>query len=155
MAGSTRRDGTKVLVRNRKAFFEYEILERYEAGISLLGSEVKSIRASRISLSESFARFDEKGELFLQNCHIAEYPWANRNNHEPLRARKLLLTRRELGKLSQEVSQAGCTLVPLSVYLKQGKVKVELGVAKGKKLYDKRETVKKRTAQRELDRDLS
>ena len=146
-------DGHKRIAKNKKAFFNYAIGDRYEAGVVLLGSEVKSIRAGRISLVEAYAKLSEEGELFLVNCHIAEYPWANRNNHEPLRPRKLLLNRREIGKISNAITQAGATIVPLTVYLKNGLVKVEIGVGKGKKLHDKRETLKKKSAERDIARD--
>ncbi len=151
---STSPAGVKILARNKKAFFDYHIEDRFEAGVALLGSEVKSIRAGKISLVEAFAKFTPEGNLHLCNCHVAEYPWANRNNHEPLRPRQLLLSRRELGKLSQAITLAGATVIPLAVYLKEGRIKVEIGVAKGKKLYDKRESLKLKTSQRELERDL-
>ncbi|OIP37420.1 MAG: SsrA-binding protein [Deltaproteobacteria bacterium CG2_30_63_29] len=145
-------DPIKVVAKNRKATFDFHIGDRYEAGLVLLGSEVKSVRDGRVSLQEAFAKFSDDGELFLMNCHIAEYPWANRNNHEPLRPRKLLLSRKELGKLSQAITLAGATIVPLSMYLKNGLLKLEVGVGKGKKLYDKRDDLKKRSAQRDIDR---
>lgn len=152
--GKSEKTGIKIIAKNKKAFFDYMIEERLEAGISLLGSEVKSIRAGHISLGESYAKFREdcNTELFLLNAHIAEYAWANRNNHEPLRARRLLLHRRELVKLSQAVVRQGLTLIPLSMYFKEGKIKVELGLCRGKKNYDKRETLKARTAQRDVER---
>src|SRR5690606_26367385 len=144
----------KVLARNRKATFNFEISDRFEAGIALQGSEVKSIRNGQVSLEEAFAAFDNS-ELFLQNCHVAEYPWANRDNHDPVRKRKLLLHKRELARLSEAISIAGFTLVPIQMYLKNGLIKVELGLGKGKKLHDKRDTLKKRDAQREIERSLS
>ncbi len=146
--------GVKIIAKNKRAWFDYSIEEKYECGIALLGSEVKSIRAGHISIGESYAKFSETGmpELFLVNAHIAEYPWANRNNHEPLRNRKLLLHRRELAKLSQVIVRQGLTLVPLSMYFKCGKIKVELGLCRGKKNYDKREALKTRTAQRDVER---
>ena len=146
--------GIKIVAKNKKAWFNYSVEEKFEAGISLLGSEVKSIRAGHISLGESYAKFSEMGplELFLLNAHIAEYAWANRNNHDPLRARKLLLHERELVRLSQVIVRQGLTLIPLSVYFKSGRIKVELGLCRGKKNYDKRETLKARTSQREVER---
>ncbi len=146
--------GIKIIAKNKRAWFDYQIEEKYEAGIALLGSEVKSIRAGHVSLGESYAKFNEKAipELFLLNAHIAEYAWANRNNHEPLRPRKLLLHRRELHKLSQLVVRQGLTLIPLSLYFKCGKIKLELGLCRGKKNYDKREALKTKTAQRDVER---
>lgn len=147
-------DTPKTIVRNKRATFDYAIDERFEAGIALQGSEVKSIRDARISLGESYARFDDDGQLYLVGAHIAEYPWANRNQHDPVRPRKLLLHKRELAKISDAVHTAGYTLVPMSVFLQRGLIKVELGLGKGKKLYDKRETLKKQTAKREIERAL-
>lgn len=142
----------KILAKNRKAHFDYFIEDRYEAGVSLLGSEVKSIRAGHISLGESYAKFsaNDRPELFLLNCHVAEYAWANRNNHDPLRPRKLLLHKRELARLSEAVVREGRTIIPLAVYLKDGKIKIELGLGKGKKLYDKRDTLKAKSVAKEL-----
>lgn len=144
----------KIIAKNRRAHFDYFIEDRFEAGVVLLGSEVKSIRAGHVSLGEAYAKFsaDRGGELFLLNCHVAEYPWANRFNHEPLRARKLLMHRRQLTKLSQAVVREGRTLIPLMLYFRNGKIKLEIGLGKGKKNYDKRETLKQSTAIREMDR---
>ena len=146
--------GIKIIAKNKRAWFDYQIEEKFEAGIALLGSEVRSIRAGHVSLGESYAKFNEKvvPELFLLNAHIAEYAWANRNNHDPLRPRKLLLHRRELHKLSQVVVRQGLTLIPLSLYFKCGKIKLELGLCRGKKNYDKREALKTKTAQRDVER---
>lgn len=146
--------GIKIVAKNRRAYFDYMVEEKFEAGICLQGSEVKSIRAGHVSIGESYAKFSEarEPELFLLNAHIAEYAWANRNNHEPLRARKLLLHKRELAKLSQVLDRQGLTLIPLSVYFKCGRIKVELGLCRGKKNYDKRESMKARTAQRDMER---
>ncbi len=149
------RDHIKVIARNKKAFHNYLISDRYEAGISLLGSEVKSIRAGKVNLVQAFAKISDEGELFLIGCHIAEYPWANLYNHDPTRPRKLLLHRKELGKLSQAINQAGATILPLSIYFKGGLIKVELGLGKGKKLHDKRETLKKRSADRDMEREMN
>ena len=145
-------DGHKVLARNKRATFDYQIDERFEAGIALVGSEVKSIRDARVSLGESYATFDENGELWLEQAHIAEYPWANRNNHEPTRRRKLLLNKRELGQLSRAIDRAGFTLLSVALYLKGGLIKVELGLGKGKKVHDKRDSLKKRAHDREIER---
>jgi SsrA-binding protein len=142
-----------VIAANRRAHFNYEVLERFEAGITLAGSEVKSIRDGKISLAESFAQF-VGNELFLVGAHIAEYPQAHERNHDPLRRRKLLLHRRELDQLERAVSRQGLTLVPLAMYLKSGKIKLELGLCRGKQAHDKRATLKKREQQREIDREL-
>ncbi len=146
--------GIKIIAKNKKAWFDYFVEEKYEAGIVLQGSEVKSLRAGHISMGDAFAKFSQTNnpELFLVNAHITEYAWANRNNHDPLRPRKLLLHKRELAKLSQVLDRQGLTLVPLSIYFKFGRVKVELGLCKGKKNYDKRETLKSKSAQREMER---
>ncbi|GAB4229278.1 MAG: SsrA-binding protein SmpB [Acidobacteriota bacterium] len=145
--------GELVITTNRKAFHDYEILERYEAGIALTGTEVKSIRAGRINLKDSYARVVE-GELWLEGCHISPYSHGNLNNHEPERPRKLLLHRREIARLIGATTREGLTIVPLRVYLKRGKVKVELGLAKGKKAHDKRETLRRRTIEREIAAEM-
>ena len=140
--------GEKLITSNRKAFHDYFILEKLEAGISLLGTEVKSIREGQINLKDSYALV--KGEEpFLINCHISPYSHGNRENHDPTRTRKLLLNRREISKLIGKTREKGLTLIPLRVYLKRGKVKVELGVARGKKQFDKRETERRKEADRE------
>ena len=131
------------LANNRKARHDYHILENYEAGIVLTGTEVKSCRAHAITLSDAYVKID-KGEAILYNVHIAEYEHGNRYNHQPKRARKLLLHRREINKLSQLTKEKGLTIIPLRFYLKRGKIKVDIGVAKGKQLFDKRESLKKR-----------
>ena len=141
------------LAQNRKALFEYHVLERFEAGISLLGSEVKSIRDAKVSLVESFAQF-RGSELYLLGAHVAEYPMAHARNHDPVRPRKLLLHRRELDRLDEAVRRQGYTLVPLSIYLKDGRIKVELGLCKGKQVHDKRASLKDRDQKREIDRAL-
>ena len=147
-------EGVKIVAKNKRAYFDYSIEEKYEAGISLLGSEVKSIRAGHISIGESFAKFsqDTVPELYLIGAHIAEYEWANRNNHDPLRPRKLLMHKREMAKISQLLDRQGLTLIPLCVYFKQGRIKVQLGLGRGKKNYDKRESLKQKSAQRDIDR---
>lgn len=131
------------LVTNRKARHDYHIVESLEAGIVLQGTEVKSCRNRQISLQEGFISIDD-GELFLQNTHIAQYEQGNRFNHEPLRKRKLLVHKKELIRLKKQVDQKGMTLIPLSLYLKKGKVKVQIGLCRGKDKADKRETIKKR-----------
>lgn len=145
--------GEKIIASNRRARHEYFILETLEAGIALHGSEIKSIRAGQISLAQSYVRIDGQ-QAWLEDAHIAPYEQASINNHEPLRPRKLLLHRSEIRKLWNTVRQKGVTIIPLSVYLKEGKAKVEIAVAKGKKLYDKRAEITKRDSQREIDRHL-
>jgi SsrA-binding protein len=136
---------------NRKAGFEYNILEKIEAGIELLGTEVKSLREGRCSLKDSFAKI-ESDECFLYNCHIADYPQGI--PHEPTRKRRLLLHKEEIRRLAAKTQKRGLTLVPTRLYFRKSRVKVELALAKGKKLYDKREILKKRSAQREIERTL-
>lgn len=145
--------GRKTLARNRRAFHEYHVEDRVEVGIALTGTEVKSMRAGRFSFSDSYARI-EKGELWLHGLHINEYTHGNLFNHEPLRRRKLLCHRDELERLRKRVDERGFTLIPLEFYLKQGLVKLELGVCKGKKLHDKRESLKERDQRREMDREM-
>jgi SsrA-binding protein len=140
--------GEKVIATNKKAFHDYFILEKLEAGIALLGTEVKAIREGRLNLKDSYAMV-RAGETFLINCHISPYSHGNRENHDPTRSRKLLLHTKEISKLIGKTQEKGLTLVPLRVYLKRGKVKVELGVARGKKLYDKRETERRKEADQE------
>ena len=143
--------GLKVVATNRKAKHEFFLLDTYEAGMVLKGSEIKSIRAGQISLSQAYVSTDGQ-EAWLMNAHIAPYDQANRFNHDPLRSRKLLLHRSEIRKLHEKVRQKGATIIPLRVYLKDGIAKVEIALAKGKKHYDKRAEIAKRDAQRELDR---
>ncbi|ADL68729.1 SsrA-binding protein SmpB [Thermoanaerobacterium thermosaccharolyticum] len=144
-------ENIKVLAQNKKASHDYFIDEVYEAGIVLFGTEVKSVRMGKVNLKDSFARI-ENNEVFLYNMHISPYEKGNIFNKDPLRTRKLLLNRREINKLTGYVTQKGYTLVPLRVYLKHGLVKIELAVARGKKLYDKREDIAKRDAKREIER---
>jgi len=141
----------KTIATNRKARFQYFLLETYEAGIALRGSEIKSIRAGHISLSEAYVRVED-GEVWLVDAHIAPYPQATRFNHEPRRRRKLLLHKKEIARLERLVREKGVTIVPTRVYLKNGRAKVEIAVAKGKKQYDKRAVIAKRDAQREMER---
>ncbi len=142
-----------VIATNRKAYHEYFIEETYEAGISLLGTEVKSLRASKVNLKDSYAII-KNNEVFLLNCHISPYSHGNIQNHDPLRTRKLLLHRKEIDKLWGKICQKGFTLIPLKIYFKKGKAKIELGLAKGKRQYDKREAIKKREAKREIQRHM-
>jgi len=145
--------GTGVITVNRKAYHDYHIQESFEAGIVLKGSEIKSIRAGKVNLSDAYAK-PENGELWLHNSHIASYDAASYNTHKPVRPRKLLLHRKEINILSNKVVQKGLTLVPLKLYIKHGVAKVELGVAKGKKVYDKREAIARRDADREVERAM-
>ncbi len=141
----------KIVCQNRKAKFNYFLLESLEAGIVLKGTEVKSLRDSKGSLEDSFARL-EKDELYLYNCHISPYEFGNRNNEDPKRVRKLLLHRGEIERLRGKTEQKGLSLIPVLIYFKGGKAKVELFLAKGKKNYDKRDDIKKREADREIER---
>ncbi len=141
----------KIVASNRKAAHEYFLLDTFEAGIALWGSEIKSIRAGQMSLNEAYVNV-ENGEAWLMDAHIAPYVQANRYGHEPRRRRKLLLHHAEIRDLEQQVRQKGVTIVPLKVYLKDGKAKVEIAIAKGKKLYDKREAIARRDAEREMER---
>ncbi|TAK09051.1 MAG: SsrA-binding protein SmpB [Candidatus Manganitrophaceae bacterium] len=145
------KENDSLVVSNRKAFHDYFIEETLEAGIVLSGTEVKSLREGRINLKDSFARV-ENGEVLLYNCHISPYSHGNISNHDPTRKRKLLLQRREIERLLGKAQQRGYTLVPLKIYFKRGWAKVELGLAVGKKLYDKRETESKKSAQREIEK---
>jgi SsrA-binding protein len=143
--------GIKVIATNRKARHEYFLLDTYEAGLVLKGSEIKSIRAGQVSLAQAYISLDGN-EAWLINSHIAPYNEASHNNHDPLRKRKLLLHRSEIRKLSDKVIQKGATVIPLRLYLKDGKAKIEIALAKGKKRYDKRAEIAKRDAMREMDR---
>ena len=140
-----------MICQNRKAFHNYFVEETVQAGVSLLGSEVKSLREGKVNLGDSYGDIN-KGEVFLVDAHISSYPQANRLNHPPLRTRKLLLHKREIKRLIGKVEQRGYTLIPLKLYFVDGRVKVDLALAKGKKLFDKRETLKKKTMEREMER---
>ena len=146
---SPRAQGVKQITQNRKAFHDYFILERFEAGISLAGTEVKSIRLGNVNLKDAFCSVKD-GELFVYGMHISPYEKGNIFNRDPVRPRRLLMHRREINRLYGKIKQDGLTLIPLSVYLKNARVKIELGLAKGKKLYDKRQS----TAQRDTDREI-
>jgi len=143
----------KLLASNRAAFHEYHISDKYEAGIALTGTEVKSVMGGRIQLKDSYVSVRD-GEAWLFNAHISPYSHGNRENHEPLRTRKLLLHRREIGKLDEAAARQGMTLVATRVYMRNRHIKLEIGVAKGKKLYDKRETEMRRTVDRETRAQL-
>jgi SsrA-binding protein len=146
-------EGRKVVATNRRARHDYAILDTVEAGLVLTGSEIKSVRAGRVSLAEAHAALDDD-ELWLVNSHIASYAQAGYADHEPTRRRKLLLHGDEIAKLSSKVRQKGYTLVPLSLYLRRGWAKVELGLARGKRQYDKRETIRRRDMEREIEREV-
>lgn len=151
MAGS--KQAVKLIANNKKAYFDYFIEDKYEAGIALCGTEVKSLRMGKCSIKESFIRI-ERGEVYVYGMHISPYEKGNIFNKDPLRVRKLLLHKHEINKLSGALAQKGYTLVPLSVYLKGSLVKVEVGLAKGKKLYDKRETIAKKDQHREAEKEF-
>ena len=143
----------RTLVVNRRARYNYEISETIEAGISLVGTEVKSIRDGKANIQEAYADIRD-GEVFLVGAHISPYDQGNRFNHEPLRDRKLLLHRQEIKRLTGKVMEKGLTLVPMKMYLKGRRIKLELGLGRGKKLHDKRETIKRREQEREMEREL-
>ena len=145
--------GVKQMASNRKAFHDYFVLERYEAGIELFGTEVKSVRAGTLNLKDSYCTV-KNGELFVRGMHISPYEKGNIFNRDPDRVRRLLMHRKEILKLQQRVMLEGVALVPLSVYFKDSRVKVEVGLCKGKKLYDKRESDAKRQAERDMDRHM-
>ena len=144
----------KVIAVNRKARHEYEIEEVHEAGIMLTGTEIKSIRAGRANLQDSFARIDDRGEVWVHNVHISPYEAGNRYNVDPRRIRKLLLHRREIERLLGKVQQRGLTLVPLQLYLRGGRAKMEIALARGKHTYDRREDIAKRTSERDVAREM-
>jgi SsrA-binding protein len=145
---------SNVNIKNRKAFYEYEMIERYIAGVELFGTEIKSIRQSKASLSDAYCTF-RNSELWIQNMHIAEYWWGTFNNHDPKRERKLLLSRKELNKLERKIQDGGLTLIVLRLFINdKGFAKVEIALARGKKRYDKREDIKQKDLKRELDRQL-
>ena len=141
-------EGIKLIANNRKATHDYFILDRYEAGISLAGTEVKSIRQGKVNLRDSYAQISN-GEMFIHQMHISPYEKGNIFNKDPLRVRKLLMHKREINRLFGQTTQKGLTLVPLSIYFKNGKVKLEIGLAQGKKLYDKRQSLKEKAIQRD------
>ncbi|HIS56450.1 MAG TPA: SsrA-binding protein SmpB [Candidatus Fimimorpha excrementavium] len=145
--------GTKLIANNKKAYHDYFIEDKYEAGIALAGTEVKSLRMGKCSLKESFIRV-EKGEVWIYNMHISPYEKGNIFNKDPLRVRKLLLNRREINKIEGKMTQKGYTIVPLQVYFKGSLVKLEIALARGKKLYDKRDDIAKKDARRESEREF-
>lgn len=146
-------DGIKIVARNRKAKFEFELLESYEAGIELRGTEIKSIRAGQVSLAEAYVRTNGK-QAWLVGAHIAPYDQASAFNHDPERERRLLLHKKEIKALFDSIRLKGLTIIPTRIYLKDGRAKVEIAVAKGKRQYDKRQSIKKRDMERDIDRAL-
>lgn len=144
-------EGKKIIASNKKAYHDYLIFEKLKAGIVLFGTEIKSIRKGAINLKDSFAKIEDM-EIFLHNCHISPYEGGNRNNHDPERIRKLLLTKKEILKILGKIKQENYTIVPLELFLERGFAKLEIGLCKGKKLHDKRETLKKKDMQREMER---
>jgi SsrA-binding protein len=152
-ASSNRQTGRKIIAQNRKARHDYAVVDTYEAGVMLTGTEVKSLRLGRASLVDGFATIDD-GEVFLRNVHIPEYEQGSWTNHEPRRVRKLLLHKEEINRLIGKTKESGLTLVPLSLYFSDGKVKVELALARGKRSYDKRQDLARRDADREVARAL-
>lgn len=146
-------DGVKIIALNRRARFDYAVEENFECGIVLLGSEVKSLRMGKVSFPDGYAVI-EKGELWLRNVHIAEYTYSSVFNHDPDRPRKLLVHAHELKRLERRVREKGYTLIPLDFHFRKGRVKVEMGLCKGKKFADKRESIKERDVQRDLQRDF-
>ena len=147
--------GTKLIADNRRARFDYDLLERFEAGIVLQGTEVKSLRGGKLNLGDSYCTIDRDGAVYLIDAHISAYTHGTHANHDPLRTRKLLLGRGEIRRLAQRVREKGLTLIPTRVYLKNGWVKVEIALAKGRKKYDKREKIKERDAVRDTERHLA
>lgn len=146
------KEASDIVIRNKKAHHDYEFLEKFVAGIRLTGTEIKSIRLGKATIVDAYCFFS-KGEMFIRGMHIAEYWWGNMNNHDPLRERKLLLTARELRKIERKVKETGLTVIPLKVFLNErGLAKVEIAISKGKKEYDKRQTLKSKDAAREIDR---
>ncbi len=144
----------KTIIKNRKARFEYEILEKFEAGISLAGTEVKSLRVGRVKLADAYCQIDDRLQMDLHEMEISPYAHGNIHNHKPKRVRKLLMHKREINRLFSKVKEKGLTLIPLSLYFKSDKVKVEVALCKGKKLHDKRAALKDKDAKLEIDRAM-
>lgn len=145
--------GKKVVAQNKRASHEYELLDKFEAGLVLQGTEIKAVRNHQVNLQRSYVK-PRDGELWLLEAHIAEYKYGNRDNHDPVRPRKLLLHRREIARIVAQLEQKGLTLVPTLLYLKDGRAKVEVALARGKKLHDKRQSLAKRESDRQLERAL-
>jgi SsrA-binding protein len=153
MAMASQRDGVKVVAKNKKAYHDYFVQEKYEAGIELTGTEVKSVRQGTINLKDSYCTI-KNGEIFVQNLHISPYEKGNIFNKDPLRPKRLLMHKREIMKLYGQIKQEGLTLIPLTVYFKGPLVKLELGLCKGKKMHDKRESTARKEIEREMDRKM-
>lgn len=153
-SGTAADAGSRLVVQNRRARFDYALADRFEAGLVLVGTEVKSLRDGKGSLNEAWVKVDHAGEAWLMQAHIPEYAFGNRNNHDPVRPRKLLLHRRELDRLRHAVAAQGVTLVPTRLYFKDGRAKLEFAVAKGKNVADKRASAAERDTKREIDRAL-
>jgi SsrA-binding protein len=147
-------EGVKLVAQNRRASFDYFLEDRFEAGLVLQGTEVKTLRGGKASLAESWVKLDKDGQAWLMQAHIPEYEFGNRNNHDPVRPRKLLLHRSEIDRLSHQVGAQGVTLVPTRLYFKHGRAKLEFAVGKGKNVADKRRTAAKRDAKRDIERAL-
>lgn len=152
-AEEKQRDNERVVAQNRRARFEFDIIETLECGIVLVGSEVKSLRQAHVTIEEAYARV-KGNEVWLLGCDIPEYKWSNRLNHQPRRPRKLLMHRREVKRFAMRANEKGLTLVPLKLYFKEGRAKVLLGLGRGKQLHDKRETIKQRSVKRDIDRAM-
>jgi len=144
----------KIEIKNKKAYFDYEIIDKYDAGIMLVGSEIKSIRNGEVTFTDSYCLFSDKTELFVKSLHISEYENASYDSHEPKRDRKLLLTKKELIKLEEKVKIKGYTIIPLKMYIKNGWAKLQIGLVKGKRKHDKRESIKEKDLKRDQDREL-
>lgn len=143
---------SRSIANNRKARYNYDITDQYEAGLVLVGSEVKSLRDGAVNLKEAYCRIAENGEIFVYQMHITQYPFSFHSNHDPLRPRKLLLHKKEIGKIADMINIKGCSLIPLSIYIKGNRIKMKIGVGRGKKLYDKRQAMKERDAKLEVNR---
>lgn len=147
-----KRESGNIIIRNKKASHDYSFIEQFTAGIQLTGTEIKSLRMGKANLSDAYCVFHD-GELYIKGMHIAEYWWGNLNNHDPMRERKLLLTARELRKIERKVRETGLTIIPLKVFINErGLAKVEIAIARGKKEYDKRQSIKQKDTRREIDR---
>ena len=153
MAQRKEQPGIKIIAKNKRAWHEYEILDTWEAGLVLLGTEVKALRNGRVNLGDSYGEI-RAGEAWLVKMHIGPYEMGNRENHDPFRRRKLLLNRREIRKIRPKVEEQGLTLVPLKIYFKKGRVKIELGLGRGKKLHDKRDAKAKKDVQRRIEKEM-
>lgn len=149
-----KKEKSNTIVQNRKARFEYEIMDKYEAGIALAGTEVKSIKAGKVKITEAFCEISDDMQLYLKQMEVATYDFGNRFNHHPTRDRKLLMNKKEIIRIYSTLKEKGLTLIPLSLYKKKGIIKVQIAVCRGKKLHDKRQSMKERDAKREINRAL-